>query len=450
MAPANLVRIFIGNLLHCTEKLKIETLENGFVAVQGKQIITVGDSSSLNQYIDDKLESEFEVQQIHLKKSQILIPGFIDTHIHAPQYPNAGLGYDKTLLEWLESYTFKLEQNFRDLRFAKTVFNALIRKSLDHGTTTACYFGSLFLEANMVLVHSVINHGQRALVGKVNMTQSPFKNYVESEDESLKNTVKFIESVDALQTDLVQPIITPRFALSTTIPHMKALGKIAKNNNLCVQTHISENVEEVQIVKESFGMSYAAVYDESDILTAKTILAHGVHLSDEELELIAKKGASIAHCPGSNTCLKSGLCDVTKLLKYGIKVGLGSDVSGGPSPSIREVMKLALDTTVNIASMKDNHKPLTYIEVFYLATLGGAEVLSLDNKIGNFVVGKEFDALIIDLAVEDSYTDYFPQYVQYSPLENLQKFIYCGDDRNIVKVFVAGKEVKTRDKYLKI
>ncbi|XP_066253550.1 guanine deaminase isoform X2 [Euwallacea similis] len=376
MAPENLVRIFIGNLLHCTEKLKIESLENGFVAVQGKQIISVGSSSFLNQHIN-KLKSEFEVQQIHLKKSQILIPGFIDTHIHAPQYPNSGLGYDKTLLDWLESYTFKLERNFRDLQFAKTVFNALI-------------------------------------------------------------------------TDLVQPIITPRFILSTNIPHMKELAKIAKNNDLCIQTHISENVEEVRIVRETFGMSYAKAYDESDILTPKTILAHGVHLSNDELKLIAKRGASIAHCPGSNTCLKSGLCDVTKLLEYGIKVGLGSDVSGGPSPSIREVMKLALDTTVNIASMKDNHKPLTYTEVFYLATLGGAEVLSLDKKIGNFVVGKEFDALIVDLAVEDSYTDYFPQYMEYSPLENLQKFIYCGDDRNIVKVFVAGKEVKTRDKYLKI
>ncbi|XP_066253549.1 guanine deaminase isoform X1 [Euwallacea similis] len=449
MAPENLVRIFIGNLLHCTEKLKIESLENGFVAVQGKQIISVGSSSFLNQHIN-KLKSEFEVQQIHLKKSQILIPGFIDTHIHAPQYPNSGLGYDKTLLDWLESYTFKLERNFRDLQFAKTVFNALIRKSLDHGTTTACYFGSLFFEANMVLVDSVIKHGQRALVGKVNMTQSPLNDYVETEDESLKNTVRFIENVDALQTDLVQPIITPRFILSTNIPHMKELAKIAKNNDLCIQTHISENVEEVRIVRETFGMSYAKAYDESDILTPKTILAHGVHLSNDELKLIAKRGASIAHCPGSNTCLKSGLCDVTKLLEYGIKVGLGSDVSGGPSPSIREVMKLALDTTVNIASMKDNHKPLTYTEVFYLATLGGAEVLSLDKKIGNFVVGKEFDALIVDLAVEDSYTDYFPQYMEYSPLENLQKFIYCGDDRNIVKVFVAGKEVKTRDKYLKI
>lgn len=433
----NKVKMFIGNIIHCPEKLKIELLENGYIVVQGKQIIALGDSTSLGNQLN--IWRPQQVEKIFLKSSQILVPGFVDTHIHAPQYPNSGLGYDKTLLNWLDCYTYKLERKYKDLKFAKTVFDAVVRKTLTHGTTTACYFGSLFTDASIVLVDSVIKHGQRALVGKINMTKNTLNDYVETEEESIVNTVKFVEDVVSRKNDLVQPVITPRFAISVDIEHLTKLAQIAKNNNLNIQTHISENLDEIQVVKEIFGMSYANVYESAKILTEKTLLAHGVHLTHEELELISKRGSSISHCPDSNTCLKSGLCDVQKLLNYGIKVGLGTDISGGPSPSIRKVMKSALDVSVHLSFGKEDYKPLNYFDVFYLATLGGAEALGMENKIGNFLVGKEFDALIIDMDLENAETDYL---VECTPMELLQKFIYCGDDRNIVNVFVAGKNVK--------
>ncbi|CAG9762268.1 unnamed protein product [Ceutorhynchus assimilis] len=433
------VKIIIGNIIHCPQKLKIELLENGFVVVQGKQITAIGDSATFQHQLTLLQAQGNQIETIHLKQSQILIPGFVDTHIHAPQYPNAGLGYDKTLLDWLNCYTFNLERRYRDLNLAENVFDAVVKKTINHGTTTACYFACLFTEASIVLVDSVIKYGQRALVGKVNMTKSSCRDYVETEEESLENTIKFIDNVVSRNNPLVQPIITPRFALSADIEHMTELGYIAKNNNLSIQTHISENLDEVRLVKEEFGLSYANVYDKSNLLTDKTVLAHGIYLSDEELRLIAAKGSSISHCPESNTCLKSGLCDVKRLLEFGVKVGLGTDVSGGPSPSICKAMRSALDTSVCLSFSKENYEPLIYTDVFYLATLGGAEALNLDDKVGNFTVGKEFDALIVDMNVENPQIDCF---LECTPMEILQKFVYCGDDRNVVSVFVAGKNVK--------
>ncbi|XP_050315687.1 guanine deaminase [Anthonomus grandis grandis] len=433
------VKIFIGNIIHCTGKLKIELLENGFVAVQGSQVLALGNRTELNNIIEQINVPPCSLKIHYLKKSQILIPGLVDTHIHAPQYPNCGLGYDKTLMDWLDIYTFNLERKYRDLDLAKKVFDAVVRKTLDNGTTTACYFGSLFNEASLVLVDSVISHGQRGFVGKINMTQSPFKDYVETPQETVDNTIKFVEDVLAKQSNLVSPIITPRFAPSLELEDMTQLGKIAQKYNLRIQTHISENLDEISYVKEHFGMSYAEVYETAQLLTNKTILAHGIYLNQDDIDKLKKYQTAIAHCPDSNICLKSGLCDVKHLLEQDIIVGLGTDASGGSSPSIRSAMKSALDTSISVSFNKSNYQPLNYQDVFYLATLGGAKALAIEEKIGNFEAGKQFDALIIDANVNGPI-----DYLQYcSPLEILQKFIYCGDDRNVVSVFVAGDNLKS-------
>ncbi|XP_074040709.1 guanine deaminase isoform X2 [Leptinotarsa decemlineata] len=379
--------VIIGNIIHCTGRFELQLMEKAFVIFQGSEILAVGEISAL---AETKIKLNLkDVKETILKDSQLLIPGLIDTHIHAPQYPNCGLGYDKPLMEWLDTYTYKLEKKYTDLNFSEIVFDHLVRKNLDNGTTTACYFGVLFNDATKILVDSVKKYGQRALIGKINMTTLAPEDYLETPEESITNTLNFIEYVESIGSDLVKPIITPRFALSVEMDLMKKLGQIAKEKNLHIQTHISENTVEVDMVKSKYQMPYANVYDEADLLTPKTILAHGIYLTDEELELIAERGSSISHCPSSNTCLKSGLCDVKRISKFGIKVGLGT-------------------------------------------------ALSLDRLIGNFQAGKQFDALIIDLNVPDC-TDYL---IDCSPLELLQKFIYTGDDRNILNVYVAGKKIK--------
>ncbi|KAJ8924372.1 hypothetical protein NQ315_007168 [Exocentrus adspersus] len=411
--------IVFGNIVHCTEQFKIHVIENGFVMVSANKILEVNkESALLEAKVRLNITKGCNIEEIRLKKSQILIPGLIDTHIHAPQYPNSGLGYDKPLLDWLDSYTYKLEKKYKDLEFSKKVYNAVVRKTLNHGTTTACYFGSLFADSSMELVDSVIKHGQRALIGKINMITLAPSDYLETRSESVARTESFIKAVLAKQNDLVQPVITPRFALSVDMDLMTELGRIAKQYDLHIQ---------------------ASRLNFSSHTSRKTILAHGIYLTDSELKLLAERGTSVSHCPESNTCLKSGLCDVRRLIEAGIKVGLGTDVSGGPSASVVQAMKAALDVSVHISFQKPSYVPLNFEAVFYLATLGGAEALAYEDKIGNFETGKDFDALIVDMDLENCSSDYL---LDCSPSEILQKFIYLGDDRNIVNVFVAGRRVK--------
>lgn len=268
---------------------------------------------------------------------------------------------------------------------------------------------------------------------------------------------------------------------------MRGLADLAIERNIHIQTHISENVKEVALVKKMYNMGYADVYDSVGILTSKvkpvykpvinakcvfilyidgldsqTILAHGVHLTDDELKLLQKRGTSIAHCPTSNTCLKSGLCDVRRILEFGVQVGLGTDVAGGCKSSILCTINDVLNVSTSVSIVKHqigefiaknpdtldtSYVPINYKEALYLATLGGAEALRVDKVVGNFVEGKEFDALIVDVGVGALDVYNIPEIeakksAEKKLLELVQRFVYVGDDRNVQNVFVQGRKVK--------
>ncbi|XP_044264238.1 guanine deaminase [Tribolium madens] len=436
-------RVIVGQIIHCINLNTLAVIDNGFVIVgRDGKIKAIGNVSDLELVKKQLNLTGYETTT--LKKTQLLLPGFIDTHIHAPQYPNAGLGYDKPLLEWLDTYTYKLEKQYKDLELSKKVYDAVVRKTLDYGTTTACYFASLYDDSSLILANSVTKYGQRAFVGKVNMTKLAPSDYIETAQESIDNTLKFIKNVRAIGNPLVQPIITPRFALSVDMDLMKKLSDIAKEYNLNIQSHISENKDEVKMVHESYKDSYASVYHTAKLLTTKTVLAHGIYLSEDEMKLLNKTGTSISHCPESNVYLGSGICNVRKLWELGINVALGTDVSGGASPSIINAMRSAISASTNLSFMKSEYnKKLTYVDAFYMATLGGAKALALDSEIGNFEVTKSFDAIIVDLNVEHASADLLSK---CTPQELLQKLVFLGDDRNVIKVFVNGKIVKeTKD-----
>lgn len=276
-----------------------------------------------------------------------------------------------------------------------------------------------------------------------------------------------IEYIAGLNSDLVTAVITPRFAITCSMDLMKKLAELAGNYKLPIQSHISENLEEVKFTLELFPghKNYAEVYDKAGLLTDKCILAHGVHLSDEEVQLFAERGASISHCPNSNTNLKSGMCDVKRLIENRVRVGLGTDVSGGNRICVLDSLRSALDVSHHINFMKkqdvcgtgkvnenseenSKYEPLNYKQGFFLATLGGAQALSLDKTVGNFAVGKDFDALLINtyagptdkFELPKVLTDALSEEEKFQQL--LQKFIYTGDDRNIAKTYVKGRQVK--------
>lgn len=291
--------------------------------------------------------------------------------------------------------------------------------------------------------------------------------FSETTDASIRDNIALIDYVRELDSDLLTPIITPRFAISCSMDFMKKLAELAKEHDLPIQSHISENLDEIKFALELYAghKNYAEIYDSANLLTNKCVMAHCVHLEDDEVELFAERGTSVAHCPNSNTNLKSGLCDVKRLIEGNVKVGLGTDVSGGNRIGIIDAMRAALDVSNHINFMKkqnvvgtgrvqenseENSKyiPIDYKQALFLATLGGAQALALDKKIGNFEVGKNFDALLID--TYEGACDKFdlPKVLteklseEYKFQQRLQKFVYTGDDRNIVKVFVKGREVK--------
>lgn len=392
--------------------------------------------------------------------SKFFFPGFIDTHIHASQYPNAGIFGATTLLDWLNRYTFPLESSLVDLKIAKEVYEKVVTRTLSNGTTTAAYYTTIDAKSTKLMANICSKKGQRAFVGKVCMNQNTPDYYKETLIESQISSKEVINYIKhKLMDDKVEPIITPRFAPNCNNELLSWLGNLANSNNLAVQTHLNENLEEIKWVSELFpeAKSYADVYDRCNLLTKKTILAHCIHMTDEEIELLKKRKCGISHCPISNSSITSGECKVRLLLDNGIKIGLGTDLSGGFSSSILISARHALLVSRHLAMKEtdikvNNHVKLSVAEVLHLGTVGGAQVLNLEEKIGSFDVGKQFDAQLIDLESSGTNIDIFSwQYVtQVDTNEHsmhskfydlLGKWLFNGDDRNTVSVWVSGKLV---------
>lgn len=435
------LRVFHGTAVHSTASKPLCILENCVIGVKDQKIAFVANEEEL-----ETVQEEFKFRNndvTTLTPSQFLMPGLIDSHIHGSQYSNAGLCQGISLLQWLNQVTFPTEQKFHDCSFAEDVYTKAVHRTLKSGTTTASYFGTIHVNGCLKLAEVAERLGQRAFVGKVSMDMNSPVYYVEKNlNEAVMNAERFVtELLHKRKNSRVQPIITPRFAISCSGELMKELAHLANRYQLNIQTHISENRSECDFTKSVFpeAQNYADVYDKAGLLTEKTVLAHAIHLSEPERRIIHSRGSGISHCPNSNMSLHSGLCNTRQLLSDDINVGLGTDVSGGYHPSVLDAIRHAVQTS-NLLKMNpdDNYKPIHYPEAFRMATLGSAEVLAIDNKVGNFEVGKEFDALLIDTATSNSPFDIF----ENDGLEQLlTKFLFVGDDRNIKEVYVAGDKV---------
>ncbi|XP_069103656.1 guanine deaminase-like [Argopecten irradians] len=430
----------VGTFVHSSTENPLIKLEDHCLGVADSKIVFLQkcDANLQTTLLDHNIAAE---SVIYLEDRQFLVPGFVDTHIHASQYPNCGKGLDEGLLSWLQKYTFPVEAKFADLEYASDTYSKVISRVIKNGTTTACYFATIDTDATLRLCDIVDKAGQRAVVGKVNMDQNSPDFYKEETTQSYRNTVRFVQEVLKRKYQLVKPCITPRFAITCCMDLMKQLGQLARTHQLHVQTHICETKDECNMVQKLFpeNKSYTDVYEEAGLLTQKTVLAHGIYLSKEERELIKRRRSGISHCPNSNLSIRSGLLDVKDCFEDDIAVGLGTDISGGYSPSIMDAMRTAISTSNTIAMQRGpSYTPLDYKDVFRMATLGGARVLDMDDIIGNFEVGKEFDALIIDPKAPTSVIDVF----ENDTIEDvIQKFVFLGDDRNISKVFVAGRDL---------
>jgi guanine deaminase len=273
-----------------------------------------------------------------------------------------------------------------------------------------------------------------------------------SAEASLQETIKTCDHIKAIDPTyaLISPIITPRFAPSCSSPLLHSLGALAKARDLPIQTHISENKNECRMVAEMFPeyTHYTDVYDKHGLLGPRTILAHAIHLSDAERDVIVQRKSKISHCPASNSAITSGTARVRWLLGSGIDVGLGTDMSGGYSPSILEAVRQALLVSRHVAMAGDDKAKLSVEECLYLGTRGGAKVVGLENVVGAFEVGMEFDAQLIGLGQvgDDMEDDQGPVDIfGWESWENrVAKWVFNGDDRNTLAVWVKGRLVHER------
>ncbi|KAH8922072.1 Metallo-dependent hydrolase [Atractiella rhizophila] len=590
-----------GTFVHSVSLTELEFLQKTIIGVDSCGVIEFIERNVELEEVGKKVKGRGGVWNnadvLMLPRGDFVMPGLVDTHTHAPQAPNIGYGQQHELLDWLTQVTFPQEKRFENEAYAFKTYSAVVQRFINSGTTTCCYYGSIHLEATKILARICHRKGQRAFVGKCNMDRNGAIDYVEkSASQSVSDTKELIryirtacnsptlspltptpdgttsppsptlsqsskssfssntsvKSTAPSLTSLVQPILTPRFAISCSDALMASLNSLVlQDPTLPIQTHLAENPDEIEFTRQLFPFadSYTHIYHHFGLLQENTILAHCVHLDESELQLIKERGCGISHCPTSNFNLRSGTTRVGDMLDRGIKVGIGTDISGGfgmgvltalrqasivskvlaiqerdlPLATLNQTARGRSKTPIGVPASSGSKSRVTIVDadnkaqastaslesslqalspldaatatttqaikptdfgskhlslatLVYLATMGGAEVCCLSDRIGNFKVGKEFDALLIEVGqkakdevkpsigmeevgsqmseeeeerIWESIPDQFDR--SYNPAmfvdttdgpeKIFEKFLFVGDDRNIGTVFVRGRVI---------
>ncbi|RFU23680.1 hypothetical protein B7463_g12658, partial [Scytalidium lignicola] len=291
----------------------------------------------------------------------------------------------------------------------------------------------------------------RAVIGKLcivgGASHGNFEESIEKSLEDEEKSVKYIQKIDP-SGEIVLPCIQPRGGPWAPPELMEGLGKLSHNNGgpkIRVQAHMCETTDDIERMRKLHGIeTYGEMYSSHGLLHEKSILAHCIHLSETDIDYLVKSGAGVAHNPNSNTCLRDGECPVRQLLNRGVKVGLGTDCSAGYSTFMLDSMRQASNVSRHRSiHTGDDKNVLGFNEIVYLGTMGSARVLSLDQKVGNFKPGKCFDALIVDVGLNDCINI---NGWEKDDLALVKKWVFMGDDRSIRKVFVNGKLVAGKDK----
>lgn len=415
-------------------------------SISKDEIKTIGDAylvvvDSLSKGVFTSLPVEYQNLEIKDHTGKLIIPGMIDLHIHAPQYPFSGTGMDNELLDWLINIAFKEEAKYDLIYYADKAYDIFTKNLVNSATTRASVFSTRHYKSTILLMDKLNSSRLITYVGKVNMdTHAPEDLKETSASESFSDTIDWLEGIRN-KYDRSYPILTPRFIPSCSEELLVKLDKIQALYNLPVQSHLSENIDEIELVKKLYPKSrfYGDVYDhyhlfgKNNMGKYKTIMAHCVYSTKEEVKLIKDNGVFIAHCPTSNLNLTSGIAPIASYLRNGLKVGLGSDVAGGHTMSIFEVMVSAIQSSkMHYRYIDKKEKPLTFEECFYMATLGGGEFFS---NVGSFLEGYEVDAIVIDDSKHESSS-------QDNLRERLERVVYLSMDKDsLIDKYVCGEKI---------
>ena len=422
-----------GNICQTKTPKELDIYEKAFaVCVDG-----------ISRGVFDALPKEYANLPLYDYGDALIFPGMVDLHVHAPQYAFRGLCMDLELMDWLNSYTFPEEEKYENLDYAKKAYGMFVEAMKKGATTRSCIFATRHRYATELLMEQMEESGLVSYVGKVNMDREASEALTEeSAKMSAYTTFGWINAVKD-KFENTKPILTPRFIPCCTDELMGELREIQMAYGLPVQSHLSESKGEIDFVKllRPENPFYGDSYNEYDLFgknddidtDVKTVMAHCVWSTEEEVELMRKNGVFVAHCPASNMNLTSGIAPIRKYLDKGLNIGLGSDIAGGHSDSIFR----AITDTIQVSKMyfrmvDESYKPLVFAEAFYLATKGGGAFFG---QVGSFEDGYEFDAVVMDDSVL-----VHPQGINLA--ERMERAVYLGlDEKGITAKYVRGRKI---------
>lgn len=411
-----------------------EYWEDGALVVKGGKIQTVGEYSELKKEYQNAIIIDYT--------GKLIMPGFIDTHIHFPQTEMIA-SFGEELLDWLNTYTFPTEQQFKDKEYAREIAKFFLRQLLKQGTTTALVFGTVHKSSVEVFFEEAQKKSLRMIAGKVMMDRNAPEYLLDTPESSYKDSKELIEKWHG--KDRLLYAVTPRFAPTSSKQQLaKAKQLLVEFPDVYLHTHLSENREELAWVNDLFpeAKNYLDVYNRAGLLGPKSIFAHSIYLSESEWSTLHTHDCSVAFCPTSNLFLGSGLFNIQAAQKHNVRVGMGTDVGAGTSFSILETLQEAYKVNQLRKAFPEegyDHEPLSALKAFYLATLGGAKALHLEKLIGNFEKGKEADFVVLDLASSELLEFRLAQCKTLE--EKLFVIQMLANDRTIAQTYIVGQPV---------
>ncbi len=425
------LQAFRGSFLHCVA----DPAEAGDASAQyfadGVLLVENGLVVSLEEAGQTSIPADCAVQDF---TGKLLVPGFVDTHIHYPQV-DVIASHGTQLLDWLETYTFPTEQKFDQEDTASSTAHFFLDELMRNGTTTALVFATVYKQSVDAFFTAAKERNLRMLCGKVMMDRNAPSALCDTPESSYTESQELIAQWH--NQDRLGYAVTPRFAPTSSDEQLRMAGKLlSEHPDVHLHTHLSENIDECNWVASLFPnqQDYLSVYEHFGLVRKRSVFAHGIHLSHSEWSRLGKAQASVAHCPTSNLFIGSGLFDLPTARKAGVKVGLGTDIGGGDSFSLLR--------TINEAYKIQQLQGVTLdpLHAFYMATLGGAVALDLDDRIGNFAPGKEADFVALDTAS----TPLLKR--RTSVAKDWQSMLFAlmmlGDDRCVYDTFILGESAK--------
>ena len=407
-----------------------EFFEDGALMVENGKVIKTRPFTDIQKDLPEHVE-------VIDYSGHLIMPGMIDTHIHFPQVEVIA-SYGEQLLDWLNNYTFPAERQFEDKEYASNIANFFLDELIKCGTTTALVFGTVHKQSIDAFFEASEQRNTRMICGKVMMNRNAPEFLCDDVESSYNDSKELIERWHGNGRQLYA--VTPRFAITSTPEQLEKAGQLLEEHpDVYMQTHISENKDEVAFVQELFPESkdYLDVYDQYNLLGKRSVFAHGIHLTPREHERFRDTGSSVSFCPTSNLFLGSGLLDIAELEKEQVAYSVATDVGGGTSFSMLQT----LNEAYKVCQLRGNK--LSALKSLYLATLGNARTLQLDDKIGSFKTGNEADFIVMDFNSTPLMS--LKQSKCKTLAEKLFAMIILGDDRTVKSTYVAGQKLHSRD-----